>query len=83
MVAIDCFWQIREDDSGKDFICAVEDVADYKTDVLHVILHNYMHIIYDSSDKHVSNIEQISIDCDYVDVKKTNDNKRIIMCVVL
>lgn len=81
MVDVDCVWQIRDDESGKDFICSIAQLADYKTDVLIVVITNYMQIIYDSNDKYTSNIEQISIDCNYVEVKKTDD-KNIVRCII-
>ncbi|MEM1866043.1 MAG: hypothetical protein QXD57_07435 [Ignisphaera sp.] len=76
---VDCSWQIRED--GKDFVCSIEGVANYKTDVLIVVITNYMQIIYDSNEKYTSNIEKILIDCDYVEVKKVDD-ENIVKCII-
>ncbi|MEM4535310.1 MAG: hypothetical protein QW764_04650 [Desulfurococcaceae archaeon] len=81
MVAVDCFWRERGDDSGKDFVCTVQHLSDYKTDVLVVVIKDFMQILYDSSNKYTSNIEYIAIECSYVEVK-TSDDKHTIWCVV-
>ncbi|MEM4767450.1 MAG: hypothetical protein QXN51_05125 [Ignisphaera sp.] len=82
MVAVECFWQERDDGSGKDFVCAIHYILDYKIDVLVVIMKDYIQILYDSNDKYTSNIEYIAMECNYIEVK-TNDNRNIIRCVML
>lgn len=69
--------------SAKDIVCGIGiQETEYKADILIVVIKDLMQIIYSNDSNDKDNIEYITMDCDYAEVKKTDENKHIIRCII-
>lgn len=75
MVTVEC--RIKD----KDIVCSVKGTEYKKTDILIVVTKD-MQIIYSNDSNSKYNIEYITMDCDYVEFKKTDDDENIVKCII-